>query len=613
MNAPNGNEPLTKTAAKTALNYATKTFSLKAKLLALAVAVLLAIAGLGAALLFAVLATDGGQERAAGIGAGAQLDIPPRAMAAYAHASESITNARFRGCQIPWWVLAAVGKIETNHGRYDGDGKVRNIDERTGRVEPPIVNAIGAAGPMQFLVATWNWIVKPNRELFDDSTPDIQDIDDAALGTALLLCTSAGVANPDLSDIESAPFHDAVFAYNHAEWYVDDVRTQAAVYRDTAFAVMGTNGAYAVDDDTTAGRIINEAMAQRGKPYRWGAIGPKEFDCSGLTMWAYKHGAGIQLPRTTEGQINVGLQVDVDDVEPGDLVFNWGGQGTGRKNGHVSIYIGDGLVVTAPKTGDVVKTRPYIPSRVSAVRRPLWQTTSRRSQRTTKPTSTAPATTPRTTLPPRPVTTTPTEILYIGDSLAVGTARPLATLTETRGVPLHVSARVGRATTLGPTEVRRLLAAHPNADILLIDLGTNGPLGDPQPINEIATIARTEGIRLVWINVAAPQSQRFNQLLQHITALDWASQPDATHTTDGIHYTPAGYQTRAEYITCQLFVCTPATTRSPDLRTRVVQPASAMGSIKLERRPMAIDTSSLSPSGKRRASRCRPISTHPCR
>jgi hypothetical protein len=578
VNAPDGHE-IAKTLAKTGVNYATKGISLKVKLIAALAAIAAVIAALAITLVLVVLATDGGQERSAGLAVGAQLDIPPRAMAAYVHASESITNARFRGCQIPWWVIAAVGKVETNHGRYGGDGKVRAIDERTGRVEPPIINYAGAHGPMQFLLPTWNWIVKPSRELFDDSSPDVQDIDDSALGTALLLCTSAGVKNPDLSDVDSKAFHDAVFAYNHAEWYVNDVRAQAILYRDASFAVMGTNGAYPVDDDSAAGRVVAEAMAQRGKPYRWGAVGPKDFDCSGLTMWAYKRGANIQLPRTTQGQINVGLQVDVDDVAIGDLVFNWGGQGGGRKNGHVSIYIGNGLVVTAPSTGDVVKTRPYVPSRISGVRRPLWKTTGRGGQgvtttkpatkktaATTAPRPGTPTTRPRVTLPPRPAATKPSQIVYVGDSLAVGTAAPLRSFAQAEGASLQVSARVGRATTLGPSEVRRLVAEHPDADLLLIDLGTNGPIGDPKPINEIAAIAQAEGIKLVWINVAAPQSQRFNGLLRGVTVLDWATQPDAANTTDGIHYDNAGYTKRAQYVGCQLFGCsapTPTTAAPP--------------------------------------------------
>jgi cell wall-associated NlpC family hydrolase len=92
---------------------------------------------------------------------------------------------------------------------------------------------------------------------------------------------------------------------------------------------------------------VNTAMAQRGKPYGWGAAGPNAFDCSGLTTFSYR-AAGISLPRTTGAQAHVGAPVARANLVPGDLVFFYSGS-------HVGIYVGNNQVVHAPTAGDVVK------------------------------------------------------------------------------------------------------------------------------------------------------------------------------------------------------------------------------------------------------------------
>jgi cell wall-associated NlpC family hydrolase len=92
---------------------------------------------------------------------------------------------------------------------------------------------------------------------------------------------------------------------------------------------------------------VNAALGKQGSPYAWGATGPSSFDCSGLTQWAYKQ-AGVSLPRSTYSQESVGTSVSQDDLQPGDLVFFYGG-------GHVGIYIGSGQIVHAPTEGENVK------------------------------------------------------------------------------------------------------------------------------------------------------------------------------------------------------------------------------------------------------------------
>jgi peptidoglycan DL-endopeptidase CwlO len=105
--------------------------------------------------------------------------------------------------------------------------------------------------------------------------------------------------------------------------------------------------------------ILNEAYAQLGKPYVYGATGSANFDCSGFTQYVYENAAGVDISRTTYSQINEGQAVSRDQLQPGDLVF--------PHSGHVGIYVGNGQMIHAPQTGDVVKVSP-VPS-VYAARR----------------------------------------------------------------------------------------------------------------------------------------------------------------------------------------------------------------------------------------------------
>ena len=93
---------------------------------------------------------------------------------------------------------------------------------------------------------------------------------------------------------------------------------------------------------------VDTALAQRGKPYVWGAGGPGSYDCSGLTQYAFR-AAGISLPHSSRNQSGMGQAVSRDQLQAGDLVFFY------RPVSHVGIYIGNGQMVHAPTSGDVVK------------------------------------------------------------------------------------------------------------------------------------------------------------------------------------------------------------------------------------------------------------------
>ena len=115
------------------------------------------------------------------------------------------------------------------------------------------------------------------------------------------------------------------------------------------------------------------ALAQLGKPYVWGAAGPAAFDCSGLTMAAWAT-VGVQLDHYTVDQQNEGQPVNASAVLPGDLVLTPGSDSPGPgEAGHVGMYLGDGLVVSAidPQYGVAVQSwSTFVSGGLIAVRDP---------------------------------------------------------------------------------------------------------------------------------------------------------------------------------------------------------------------------------------------------
>lgn len=104
---------------------------------------------------------------------------------------------------------------------------------------------------------------------------------------------------------------------------------------------------------TTGADIVNAAMKFQGVPYQWGGTSPSGFDCSGLVQYVFGQ-AGINLPRTTYNQVNVGASVGIQQLQPGDLVFF---ETDASKKGpdHVGIYIGQGKFIAAPRPGQGVQ------------------------------------------------------------------------------------------------------------------------------------------------------------------------------------------------------------------------------------------------------------------
>lgn len=97
--------------------------------------------------------------------------------------------------------------------------------------------------------------------------------------------------------------------------------------------------------------VLSYARAQIGKPYEWGGSGPDTFDCSGLTLMAWRQ-AGVNLSHYTGAQWRETARVAISDLQPGDLVF----YGTsGETSHHMGLYIGGGRMIEAPYTGAFVR------------------------------------------------------------------------------------------------------------------------------------------------------------------------------------------------------------------------------------------------------------------
>jgi cell wall-associated NlpC family hydrolase len=120
----------------------------------------------------------------------------------------------------------------------------------------------------------------------------------------------------------------------------------------TIFQHTGNYPAMAIHGNSLEVEALRLALGKRGDPYQWGAAGPSEFDCSGLVKWAYGQ-LGVNLPHFTGDQWNDGVHVSKDELQPGDIVFFY-------NLDHEGIYVGGGLFLDAPQTGQVVQVQPML-------------------------------------------------------------------------------------------------------------------------------------------------------------------------------------------------------------------------------------------------------------
>jgi len=267
---------------------------------------------------------------------------------------------------VPWTILAGIGTVESDNGQTTLPGVHSGS------------NAFGAAGPMQIGIggaATNVWggaPVHPASEMVngvatdEDGGPDasVYDPADAIAGAARYLVAAGVQTNPSA----------AIFAYNHLQSYVQSVLYYAGAYAGGNFSVVSAqlpSGSSASGCTGTPGgvpainapnQVVATAIAyaeeQLGKPYLWGGTGPDAFDCSGLVMMAYR-AAGVDIARTSEQQWATEVRVPASQVQPGDLVFFAGADGTPTSPGHVGLVIGGGKMIEAYATGFPIRIATY--------------------------------------------------------------------------------------------------------------------------------------------------------------------------------------------------------------------------------------------------------------
>lgn len=119
---------------------------------------------------------------------------------------------------------------------------------------------------------------------------------------------------------------------------------------------------------------VNVAAQFLGVPYVWGGTSPAGFDCSGLMQYVYKQ-LGYSINRVAEDQMKNGIPVSREDLQPGDLVGFYSSPGSGYIS-HIGMYVGNGIMIHAPHTGDVVKYTSidgsYYSSRFAGGRRIIY-------------------------------------------------------------------------------------------------------------------------------------------------------------------------------------------------------------------------------------------------
>jgi cell wall-associated NlpC family hydrolase len=138
---------------------------------------------------------------------------------------------------------------------------------------------------------------------------------------------------------------------------------RAAAAAAASYSGGGDGGNFPPPQRAPRSAIVSVARKYLGARYVWGATGPQTFDCSGFTSYVYRQ-VGVSIPRVSRDQINAGERVSRKDLAPGDLVF------FGSPIHHVGMYIGGGMMIHAPSTGDVVKISPAFRSNYVGACRP---------------------------------------------------------------------------------------------------------------------------------------------------------------------------------------------------------------------------------------------------
>ncbi|WP_410622348.1 NlpC/P60 family protein [Amycolatopsis sp. cmx-8-4] len=182
--------------------------------------------------------------------------------------------------------------------------------------------------------------------------------------TAEKTATDAAKKATDARDAAAKLTSDIEGKKKNLQTQIDQIEAQSKTLSTADKAAQKDTGGKAPTVKAATGAAqtaVNAALSKLGSAYVWGATGPSTFDCSGLMQWAYKQ-AGISLPRNSAAQAGFGTPVSRDQLQPGDLVAYY------SPVSHIGMYIGDGKMVHAPTSGDVVKISPLMSEYAGATR-----------------------------------------------------------------------------------------------------------------------------------------------------------------------------------------------------------------------------------------------------
>lgn len=241
---------------------------------------------------------------------------------------------------IQWTLLAAIHKVETNFG-----------------TSTSMISSAGALGHMQFMPQTWvGWSYAgiPTEPALSDlgviASHRGYGVDGDKDGRADPFNASDAIytaANYLKASGAPADLYSAIFAYNHADWYVERVMKYYTMYTDGDFTEVGNGSSFEGDNDTIEKAIATGSTIIGKSPYNFGGgrnpidIANLSFDCSSFVHWSYKS-AGINLGDytsvTTWSLLGLGKVIDPSDMKRGDIIFF----DTYAVNGHVGIYLGEG-------------------------------------------------------------------------------------------------------------------------------------------------------------------------------------------------------------------------------------------------------------------------------
>jgi cell wall-associated NlpC family hydrolase len=207
----------------------------------------------------------------------------------------------------------------------------------------PTLQMLQTSNPQQFLDQTS--IMLQIQQENGDKLSQVSSAEDAAKKASL------AAAQEDTQATKLAAQMRKKVASAHAKQKVLD----SSAFKQ-ATAIFNQTGHYpdiSVTGNSIPEQALRQALTRQGDPYVWAAAGPSAFDCSGLVVWAYAQ-LGISLPHYTGDLWNAGVHIPRADLAVGDLVFFFPGEE------HVGFYVGNGLFLDAPQTGQNVQIQPML-------------------------------------------------------------------------------------------------------------------------------------------------------------------------------------------------------------------------------------------------------------